>query len=68
LLRNLKRRPRPTPDCRANDDDDDDDDDSAVRNFSAGSVFAVELGKSTNNLDSVGRLQVLLDACRLLVI
>jgi hypothetical protein len=27
LLRNLKRRPRPTQDCRAADDDDDDDDD-----------------------------------------
>jgi hypothetical protein len=26
LLRNLKRRPRPTQGCRANDDDDDDDD------------------------------------------
>jgi hypothetical protein len=27
LLRNLKRRPRPSQGCRANDDDDDDDDD-----------------------------------------
>jgi hypothetical protein len=27
LLRNLKRRPRPTQGCRADDDDDDDDDD-----------------------------------------
>jgi hypothetical protein len=27
LLRNLKRRPRPTLGCRADDDDDDDDDD-----------------------------------------
>jgi hypothetical protein len=26
LLRDLKRRPRPTQGCRANDDDDDDDD------------------------------------------
>ena len=26
LLRNLKRRPRPTQGCRADDDDDDDDD------------------------------------------
>ena len=25
LLRNLKRRPRPTQGCRADDDDDDDD-------------------------------------------
>jgi len=28
LLRNLKRRPRPTRGCRADDDDDDDDDDT----------------------------------------
>ena len=27
LLRNLKRRPRPSQGCRAYDDDDDDDDD-----------------------------------------
>jgi hypothetical protein len=27
LLRNLKRRPRPTQGCRADDDTDDDDDD-----------------------------------------
>jgi hypothetical protein len=27
LLRDLKRRPRPTQGCRADDDDDDDDDD-----------------------------------------
>jgi hypothetical protein len=27
LLRNLKRRPRPTQGSRADDDDDDDDDD-----------------------------------------
>jgi hypothetical protein len=26
LLRDLKRRPSPTQDCRADDDDDDDDD------------------------------------------
>jgi hypothetical protein len=26
LLRKLKRRPRPTQGCRADDDDDDDDD------------------------------------------
>jgi hypothetical protein len=25
LLQNLKRRPRPTQGCRADDDDDDDD-------------------------------------------
>jgi hypothetical protein len=31
LLRNLKRRPRPTQGCRANDDDDDDDDDSLIQ-------------------------------------
>jgi hypothetical protein len=28
LLRDLKRRPRPTQGCRADDDDDDDDDDN----------------------------------------
>jgi hypothetical protein len=27
LLRNLKRRPRPTQGCKADDDEDDDDDD-----------------------------------------
>jgi hypothetical protein len=30
LLRNLKRRPRPTQDCRAADDDDDDGDNKHV--------------------------------------
>jgi hypothetical protein len=30
LLRNLKRRPRPTHGCRAVDDDDDDDDDDNI--------------------------------------
>jgi hypothetical protein len=34
LLRNLKRRPRPTQGCRADDDDDDDDDDDALTNGS----------------------------------
>jgi hypothetical protein len=27
VLRNLKRRPKPTQGCTADDDDDDDDDD-----------------------------------------
>jgi hypothetical protein len=30
LLRDLKRRPRPSHDCRADDDDDDDDDDEYI--------------------------------------
>jgi hypothetical protein len=32
LLRNLKRRPRPTQGRRADDDDDDDDDDDENSN------------------------------------
>jgi hypothetical protein len=39
LLRNLKRRPRPTQGCRADDDDDDDDDDDEIGPLKVGTNY-----------------------------
>jgi hypothetical protein len=42
LLRDLKRRPRPTQGCRADDDDDDDDDYTEMHYYS--SVGNIDIG------------------------
>jgi hypothetical protein len=38
LLRDIKRRPRPTQGCRADDDDDDDDDDDNCMSIKFGTT------------------------------